>query len=155
MRPYRDVGVLAGAQILCFMLLALFEPRLVILHLYQSIFYLALLLLLYYRALRWACMLAMLASAVWLVLAYESSLLNMAVQQVLALHRTGNFPTPVSILALVTGMIAVAMIVSCARHWAREYAGRDNTWVTFAISFGIVAVYYGIFLRWFWAMIPA
>ena len=66
MQPYRDIAVLAGTQVLCFLLLAQFEPSFVVIHLYQSILYLAILILLYYREDRWAYMIAMLASAVWL-----------------------------------------------------------------------------------------
>jgi hypothetical protein len=58
------------------------------------------------------------------------------------------------VLALVTAFIAVSMIALCARHWWKEYASLGKTRNTFLISFGIVAVYYGIFLHWFWAMIP-
>ena len=44
MQPYRDIAVLAGMQVLCFLFLAQFEPRFVVIHLYQSILYLAILI---------------------------------------------------------------------------------------------------------------
>jgi len=153
-QPYRDIAVLAGTQVLCFLLLAEFEPRFVVIHLYQSILYLAILILLYYREDRWAYMIATLASAVWLTLAYVSPLLSMAVHELVAFQSSDTTQIAVSVLALVTALIAVSMIGLCARHWWKEYAGLGKTWNTFLISFGIVAVYYGIFLRWFWAMIP-
>ena len=56
MQPYRDIAVLAGTQVVCFLLLAQFEPSFVVIHLYQSILYLAILILLYYREDRWAYM---------------------------------------------------------------------------------------------------
>ena len=154
MQPYRDIAVLAGTQVLCFLFLAQFEPRFVIIHLYQSILYLAILILLYYREDRWAYMIAMLASAVWLTLAYVSPLLSMAVRELVAFRSSDTTQIAVSVLALVTAIIAVSMIALCARHWWKEYAGLGKTRNTFLISFGIVAVYYGIFLHWFWAMIP-
>ena len=154
MQPYRDIAVLAGTQVLCFLILAQFEPRFVVIHLYQSILYAAILILIYYRENRWAYMIAMLASAVWLVLAYVSPLLSMAVRQVIAFRSSDTTQIAVSVLALVTAFIAVSMIALCARHWWEEYAGLGKTRNTFLISFGIVAVYYGIFLHSFWAMIP-
>lgn len=154
MQPFRDIAVLAGTQVLFFLFLAQFEPRFVVIHLYQSILYLAILILLYYREDRWAYMIAMLASAVWLALAYVSPLLSMAVRDLVALQSSDTTRMAVSVLALVTAAIAVSMIALCARHWWKEYAGLGKTLNTFLISFGIVAVYYGIFLHWFWAMIP-
>lgn len=154
MQPYRDIAVLAGIQVLCFLFLAQFEPRFVVIHLYLSVLYLSILILLYYREDRWAYMIAMLASAVWLTLAYVSPLLSMAVRELVAFRSSDTTQIAVSVLALVTALIAVSMIALCARHWWKEYAGLGKTRNTFLISFGIVAVYYGIFLHWFWAMIP-
>lgn len=47
MRPYRDVATLAGAQILCFLLLTHLEPNFFLIHLYQSILYIAILVMLF------------------------------------------------------------------------------------------------------------
>jgi hypothetical protein len=59
----------------------------------------------------------------------------------------------VSLLAVTTALIALLMIALCARHWSKESAGLGKTLNIFFISLGIVAVYYGIFLHWFWDMI--
>lgn len=150
MQPYRDIAALAGTQVLCFLFLVQFEPRFVI-QLYQSVLYLAILILLYYREDRWAYMLA---SAVWLVMAYVSPLLSMAVREPVAFRSSDSTQIAVCVLTLVTALIAVSMIALCARHWWKEYAGLGKTRNTFLISLGIVAVYNGIFLHWFWAMIP-
>jgi hypothetical protein len=48
----------------------------------------------------------------------------------------------------------VLMIVLCARHWHKEYAGLGKTRNTFLVSLGVVAVYYGILITSFWEMIP-
>ena len=44
MRPYRDVATLAAAQIACFVLL---EPNFFLIHLYESILYIAILVMLF------------------------------------------------------------------------------------------------------------
>jgi Na+/H+ antiporter NhaD/arsenite permease-like protein len=59
----------------------------------------------------------------------------------------------VALFALATAVMAVLMIVLSLIHWMKEYSGRQ-TWRTFLLSLGIVVVYYGILLRWFWDMIP-
>jgi hypothetical protein len=53
-------------------------------------------------------------------------------------------------VAAVTSVIAVLMIVFCARHWMREYAGLGKARSTFLVSLGIVGAFYGILAAWFW-----
>ena len=89
MRPYRDVATVAGAQIFCFLLLTHLEPNFFLIHLYQSILYIAILVMLFYMEDRWAYMIGMLASVVWLGLAYESGILGSGVRQLSEL-RTAN-----------------------------------------------------------------
>jgi hypothetical protein len=54
MRPYRDVAALAGAQIACFLLLTHLEPNLFLIHFYEAILYIAILVMLFYMEDRWA-----------------------------------------------------------------------------------------------------
>ena len=154
MRPYRDIAALAGAQVLCFLVLAELEPHFVIIHLYESLLYLAILVMLYYREDRWAYMIAMLASAAWLGLACVSLILRSAKQRLLAFRSSDMNEIFVSLIAVATALLALLLIALCARHWRKEYAGRGKTSSTLLISSGIVALYYGILLRWFWDMIP-
>ena len=154
MQPYRDIAALAGAQVLCFLVLAELEPRFVVIHLYQSVLYLAILILLYYREDRWAYMISMLASAAWLGLAYVSRILSSALQRLLTLRSSDTNEIFVSLIAVATALLALLMIALSARHWRKEYAGLGKTSSTFLVSSGIVALYYGILLRWFWDMIP-
>jgi hypothetical protein len=48
MRLYRSIATLAILQVLCFLLLSHLEPEFFMLHFYQTIVYLALLILLFY-----------------------------------------------------------------------------------------------------------
>ncbi len=154
MRPYRDIATLAGLQVLCFLLLTHFDAEFFLLHLYQSILYVAILVMLFYMEDRLAYMIGMLAPAVWLVMAFATGLLGGAARQA-GLVLRGQAPSNlVSLIAALTAVLAVLMIVACARHWAKEYAGLGKSLSTFAVSFGVVAVYYGILVMWFWEMIP-
>jgi hypothetical protein len=153
MRPYRDIATLAGAQIVCFMVLTHLEPSFYLLHLYQSILYIAILVMLFYMEDRWAYMIGMLASAVWLGMAYASGMMGTAVRQFIE-RPAGTSATAVGAITILTALIAVLMIVFCARHWKKEYAGLGKTTSTFAVSMGVVVVYYGILVLWFWNMIP-
>jgi hypothetical protein len=154
MRPYRDVATLAGAQIACFLLLTHLEPNFFLIHFYQSILYIAILVMLFYMEDRWAYMIGMLASVVWLGLAYVSGILGSAVRQLSELRTASLTANLVGLVALTTALLAVLMIAFCGRHWMKEYSGLGKTRSTFFVSLGIVAVYYGTLLRFFWEMIP-
>ena len=90
MRAYRDIASLAGAQLLCFLFLTHLEPNFFLVHLYQSILYIAILVMLFYMEDRWAYMIAMLASFVWLGMAYVTGILGSAVRQLGALRRKAS-----------------------------------------------------------------
>jgi hypothetical protein len=153
MRAYRDIAALAAAQIACFVVLTYLEPGFFLFHLYQSILYIAILVMLFYMEDRWAYMIGMLASAVWLGMAYATGMLGTALRQFATLSANST-TTPVGVVTLVTALIAVLMIALCARHWQKEYSGLGKTRRTFVVSMGIVAAYYGILILWFWNTIP-
>jgi len=154
MRPYRDIATLATVQIACFCVLANLEPNFFLIHLYESILYIAILIMLFYMVDRWAYMIGMLASVIWLGLAYETGILGRAVHQTSKLRTADWTADLVALGALVTALVAVLMIVFCGRHWLKEYSGSGKTRRTFFLSLGIVAVYYGTLLRFFWDLIP-
>ena len=154
MRAYRDIATLAGAQLVCFSLLTHLEPNFFLVHLYQSILYIAILVMLFYMQDRWAYMIGMLASFVWLGMAYATGILGSAVRQMGELRSAPATANGVGFVALLTALIAVLMISLCARHWKKEYAGLGKTRNTFLVSLGIVALYYGILIAFFWEMIP-
>jgi len=66
LKPGRDLAILAGLQIICFLALTRLEPRFFIIHLYQLIPYVAIVLLVGYGQERWAYMLGPLVSLAWL-----------------------------------------------------------------------------------------
>jgi hypothetical protein len=153
MRPYRDIATLAGAQIICFVWLTHLEPGFFLLHLYQSVLYIAILVMLFYMEDRWAYMIGMLASAVWLGMASVTGMLSSSLRE-LGPPSAGTTTTSVGAITLLTALIAILMIALCGRHWKKEYSGLGKTISTFAVSMGIVGVYYGILILWFWNMFP-
>ena len=154
LKPGRNVATLAGAQILCFLVLTQLEPRFFIIHLYQLIPHVAILILLGCGQARWAYMLGPLVSVVWLCLAFMAGLLSSAVERLRTFGNFGSAENLVALLALATAMIAVLITVLCCIYWVKEYSECAPSWRAFLISLGIVVAYYGILLRWFWDMIP-
>jgi len=138
MRPYRDIATIAALQVLCFSVLGHCD------HLYQTVIYMAILVLLFYMEDRWAYRIGMLAPVAWLSMVFATGLLGGATRQVLRLTRGQGVTNEVSFIAAATAVLFVLMIVFCARHWKREYSGRGKTASTLAIRVGVVALYYGI-----------
>ena len=155
MKPYRDIATVTGLQVICFAVLAHYEPQFFLLHLYQTIVYMAILILLFYMEDRWAYMIGMLAPVAWLSMVFATGLLGGATRQVLRLTRGQGLTNDVSFLAAISAVLSILMIIFCARHWKREYAGLGKTASTFAVSVGVVAIYYGILAVWFWNMLPS
>jgi hypothetical protein len=154
MRPYRDIATLAGIQVFCFLLLSHLEPDFFLIHFYQTTIYLALLILLFYMEDRWAYMIGMLAPAAWLVMAFATGMLGAAVRQMFRVSEGAGMSNLISLIAGVTAILSLLMITACGRHWFREYVGLGKSLSTFAVSFGIVIVYYSVLVTWFWHMIP-
>jgi hypothetical protein len=155
MKNYRDIATLAGAQVICFLLLTHLDPDFFLLHLYQSIIYVAILLMLFYMEDRWAYMIGILAPAAWLVLAFASGLLGGAMRQIFRLSHAETPTNEVSFLAGISAALAVLMIVCCSYRWKKHYAGLGKGIRTFLPSLGVVAVYYAVLVIWFWQMIPS
>ncbi|MBZ5528771.1 MAG: hypothetical protein LAN71_12830 [Acidobacteriia bacterium] len=155
MKAYRDLATLASLQVICFLLLTHLEPDFFLLHLYQAIIYMAILLMLFYMEDRWAYMIGMLAPVAWLILAYASGLLGGALGQVFRLASHAEWPSnAVSLVAGITALLAVAMVVICGLRWKRTFHGTGKELGTFLTSLGVVVAYYGLLVMWFWRMIP-
>jgi len=154
MKPYREIAALSILQIVCFFLLSHLEPDFFLLHFYQTIVYLAILIMLFYMEDRWAYMIGIIAPAVWLIMTLASGLLGGAARQVLQLGHGRALTNPISFLAAVTAILSLLMIAACARRWMKEYSGLGKSLSTALITVGIVALYYGILVAWFWHMIP-
>lgn len=151
---HRGIATLAAVQVLSFLVLSHLKPEFWMLHLYQSLMYLAVILLLFYSREKYAYMLGMLAPAAWLLLTYGTGLLSGAARQVSQLLHAQKPGNQVSLMAAIMALLAVLMVVSCAYRWKREYAGLGKGRRAFLVSFGFVLVYYLILGMWFWWRVP-
>jgi len=151
---HRGIATLAAALMLSFFYLTNLEPQFFMLHFYQSLIYLVIILMLFYFEERYAYMLGMLAPTVWLAMTYATGLLGGGARQ---LWRVVKFQRPTNDVSLMAGVIAILsllMIASCAYRWKREYAGLHKFGKTFAVGLIVVVVYFGILILVFWHMFP-
>jgi hypothetical protein len=61
MKPYREIASLSCLQVICFLLLTHLEPDFFLLQFYQTVIYLAILIMLFFAEDRWAYMIGMVA----------------------------------------------------------------------------------------------
>jgi hypothetical protein len=154
MTAHRGIATLAAALMICFLILSAMEPEFFLLHFYESLIYLAIVLMLFYFEERWAYMIGILAPVVWLILAYGVGLLGGAMLQVSRLLRAQRPNSEVSVMVSIMIVLSVLLIAFCAYRWKREFAGLGKGRTTFVISLGIVIAYYAILIVWFWRSIP-
>jgi len=153
--PHRGIATLAAALMLSFLYLTHLETEFFLLHFYQSLIYLVIILMLFYFEEQYAYMLGMLAPAVWLLMTYATGLLGGAARQVGHLLREQRPTNSISLMAAVIAVLSVVMIVGCAYRWKREFAGLHKFGKTFVIGLVVVVLYYGILITVFWHMFPA
>ena len=145
-----DVAALALLQIFCFLILAYLEPRFVLIHFFQFIPYVSLVLLIAQGQRRWAYMIGPLVSLGWLGLAYCAGILVWAVEQLRAREAFNSAAKVVALLALFTAVIAVIMFLRCRLQWLTAYAGQEPNHRVFLTSAALVATYYSILICWLW-----
>ncbi len=106
--PHRGIATLSAALMLSFLYLTHLETQFFLLHFYQSLIYLAIILMLFYFEEQYAYMLGMLAPAAWIVMTSATGLLGGGARQagrLLELHWPTN---DVSLMAAVIGVLSVA-----------------------------------------------
>ncbi len=149
---HRGIATLAGLLMLCYILLSHFDPDFFLLHLYQSLIYLVIILMLFYFEDHYAYMLGMIAPAASLIMMIATGLITAGLRQVGWLFSPpypGHKADPVALMAAVTAVVLILMIVFCFIRWRREYAGLGRGLTTFLVSLGVVVVYYAVLVFWF------
>jgi hypothetical protein len=149
---HRGIATLAGVLMCCYALLSHLEPDFFLLHLYQSLIYLVIILMLFYFEDQYAYMLGMLAPSAWLLLSMSIGITGTAMRQVWWMIKPpypGHRVDDVAIVAAITTVLAFMMIGFCAYRWKREFSGLGKGKSTFFISLGVILVYYGVLVFWF------
>jgi hypothetical protein len=149
---HRGIATLAGLLMFCYILLSHVDADFFFLHLYQSLIYLVIILMLFYFEDHYAYMLGMIAPAASLILMMSTGLITAGLRQVGYLFKPpypGHQVEPVALMAAITPVMLILMIIFCAYRWKREYAGLGKGLSTFLVSLGIVVVYYGVMIFWF------
>jgi len=148
---HKGIATLASALVMCFFLLSRFDSQFFLLHFYEALIYLVIVLMLFYFHERWAYMLGMVAPAGWLVLLFTTGGLNeFWVRLTQGMHGESiKGAAPAAIGALIS-ILSVAMIFSSGYRWRREFSGLKQGASTFLVSLGIVSAYYAVLVLWFW-----
>jgi hypothetical protein len=145
---HRGIATIALALALCFLLLSHFDSQFFLIHFYESLIYLAIVLMLFYFEDRWAYMMGIVAPAIWLALTATWSGAPEIWRQVSrAFHARSAF-FPIDLLTTLALGLSMVLMIGCANRWRHEFAGLRKGWSTLLVSFGIAAVYYAVVVVW-------
>lgn len=145
---HRGIASVSIALALCFLLLSHFDAQFFLIHFYESLIYLVIVLMLFYLEDRWAYMMGMVAPAAWLAISgLWGGLRSLPLHISPAFHPGSSF-FPVGLLSTLVILLSVAMIVFCGARWRREFTGSHKGWSTLLVSLGLVAGYYAILVLW-------
>jgi hypothetical protein len=147
-----SVIALAAALAVCFILLAYFEPRFLLIHLYEAQIYIAIVLIASIFEDCWIYVFGILAPAGWLVLSVFTSGFGSIVRQVQRLVHLREPDYFAIVLGVVISCLSVAMIAASARGWKREFGKSGKRARTFLIGVAFVLPYDAGLFYWFWRL---
>lgn len=145
---HRGIASLAVALALCFLLLSHFDGQFFLIHFYESLIYLIIVLMLFYLEDRWAYMMGIVAPAAWLTLAGLWGGLSSLPRRISPAFHPGNSFFPDGLLTIFVILLSISMIVCCANRWRHEFAGLGKGRSTLMVAIGVVAAYYAILVLW-------
>jgi hypothetical protein len=145
---HRGIATLSAALMICFLLLSHFDPQFFLIHFYESMIYLAIIVMLFYFEDRWAYMLGMVAPTIWLVLIFILGVMPGMLRQVSRVVHLRHPDLMANLVGAIIVVLSVLMIGFCAHRWRREFAGSRKGLSTLAISAAVAAVYYSVIVVW-------
>ena len=145
---HRGIATIALALGVCFLLLSHFDPQFFLIHFYESLIYLAIVLMLFYFEHRWAYMMGIVAPAAWLVLTLAWSGLTGLAHNISLAFNSRNAFFPTGLLTMLATVLSIVLIGTCAYRWRREFSGLHKGWSTLLVSMVVVAAYYAVLVLW-------
>jgi hypothetical protein len=145
---HRGIATVALALGFCFVLLSHFDAQFFLIHFYESLVYLAIVLMLFYFEDRWAYMMGIVAPTAWLVLTLAWSGLRGLAHNIAITFIPSNAFSATGLLTTLAMVLSVALIGTCAYRWRREFSGLHKGWSTLLVSMLVVAVYYAVLVLW-------
>jgi hypothetical protein len=145
---HRGIASLALALALCFLLLSHFDAQFFLIHFYESLIYLAIVLMLFYFEDRWAYMMGIVAPTAWLILTSAWSSLPGLAHDISLAFRPGSAFFPSGLLTSLAVVLSFALIGTCAYRWRREFSGLHRGWSTLLVATVVVAAYYAVLVLW-------
>jgi len=146
--PHRGIATASVSLAVCFLLLSHFDEQFFLVHFYESLIYIAIVLMLFYFEDRWAYMVGILAPAAWLGLTLTwGGVHGMWIQFAAALHPRDPF-FALGLLTTLATLLSLTLIGLCAYRWEREFKGLGKGWRTLVVSAAFVGAYYALVVLW-------
>ena len=145
---HRGLASLALTLGLCFLLLSHFDAQFFLIHFYESLVYLTIVLMLFYFEDRWAYMMGIVAPAAWLVLTLAWSGVRGVARDISLVFTPGDAFFETGLLTTLAIVLSIALIATCAHRWRREFRGLHKGWSTLLVSMAVVGAYYAVLILW-------
>jgi hypothetical protein len=145
---HKGIATMASAVMLCFLLLSHFDPQFFLVHFYESLIFLAIVLMLFYSQERWAYMLGMVVPTAWFLLTFAMGAGPAFLRQAQLVQRLQRPDSAADFLGAVAVVLSVTMVAVCARRWRQEFAGTGKGWSTFWVCLGVTTAYYAVMVIW-------
>lgn len=139
---HRGIATLAMGLVVCFLLLSHFDSQFFLIHFYESLIYLAIILMLFYFEDRWAYMLGIVAPTGWILLAFITGGFGEFSRQMTRLLLLFEAPDyTATYLGGITAVLSLAMIAFCTYQWKRQFSGQRKdslpSWLASALLWSI------------------
>lgn len=139
---------MAVALTIGFLLLSYFDSQFYLIHFYESLIYLVIIVLLFFFENQWAYMFGMVMPGVWLVLSLVMGFLPGMSRQISLLAHLRRPNDLSSLIGACIAVLSVILIFLSAYRWRREFAGLGKGSRAMAVSLGVAAAYYGWLAVW-------
>jgi hypothetical protein len=151
----RLTGIVAFALAASFLLLSRLDRDFFLVHIYESLIYLAILGLLFKFQESWAYMLGIVAPGCWLLLTLAAQGFGGFMRQ-LGRPLQGSPPEdPAMFAGGIIAILCVVLIGLCAYGWWHLLRGKEKRLRTFLVGLGVVTAYYGVMILLVWRAVAS
>lgn len=145
----KPVVTVAGVMTALFMLVGWYETQFFLLHFFEALIYLVIILLFFYLEDRFGYILGILVPAVWIVLNTATGLVPIGLRELWRVAHIRAPGNPVGLLAGLIFLFGFLLMQLCWHALRREIVGTPYLRSTLLVGAGITMGYYGILILWF------
>lgn len=146
----KPVATLAAAMTLLFLLIAGYESNFFLLHFFEAVIYLVMILLFFYLEDRYAYILGVFVPPVWIVLSFATGMVHISFRELGRALTFRGVSNPAGLVTSIIIVLGVLLMLLCWRALRREIGGTGYWRSTVFTGLAITIAYYGVLIYWFY-----